>query len=72
MVLEKTLESPLDSKEIKSVNPKYSVNSEYSLEEMMLNLKLQYFAQLMQRGDSLEKTLCRERLRAGGNKGSRE
>ena len=72
MVLEKTLESPLDSKEIKSVNPKYSVNPEYSLEEMMLNLKLQYFAQLMQRGDSLEKTLSRERLRAGGNKGSRE
>ena len=41
MVLEKTLESPLDCKESKSIHPK-EVNPEYSLEEMMLKLKLQY------------------------------
>ena len=54
MVLEKTLESLLDCKEIKSVNPKGN-NPEYSLEELML--KLQYFGHLMRRVDSLEKTL---------------
>ena len=53
-VLEKTLESLLDSK-IKPVNPK-EINSEYSLDGLMLKLKLQYFGQLMQRADSLEKT----------------
>ena len=46
MVLEKTLESPLDSKEIKLVNPK-EINPEYSLEGLMLKLKLQYFGHLM-------------------------
>ena len=51
VVSEKTFESPLDSKEIKSVNP------EYSLEWLMLKLKLQYFTHLMWRADSLEKTL---------------
>ena len=56
MVLEKILESPLDSKEIKPVNPK-GIKAEYSLEELMLKLKLQYFDHLMQRADSLEKTL---------------
>ena len=45
MVLEKTLESPLE------------INTEYSLEGLMLKLKLQSFGQLMQRTDSLEKTL---------------
>ena len=54
MVLEKTLESPLDYKEIKPVNPKGN-NPEYSLEGLML--KLQYFGHLMGRDDSLEKTL---------------
>ena len=54
MVLEKTLESPLDSKEIK---PGKEINSEYSLEELMLKLKLQSFGHLMRRTDSLEKTL---------------
>ena len=53
MVLEKTLESPLDSKEIKPVILK-EINPEYSLKRLML--KLQYFSHLMQR-DSLEKTL---------------
>ena len=55
MVLEKTLESPLDCKEIKPVNPK-EISPEYSLEGLMLKLKLQYFGHLM-RTDSLEKTL---------------
>ena len=55
-MLEKTLESPSDSKEIKPVNPK-EINPEYSLEGLMLKLKLQYFHHLMQRVNSLEKTL---------------
>ena len=56
MVLEKTLESPLDCKEIQSVHPK-EISPEYSLEGPMLKLQLQYFGHLMQRVDSLEKTL---------------
>ena len=56
MALEKTLDSPLDCKEIKPVNPK-ETNPEYSLEGLMLKLKLQYFGHVMQRADSLEKTL---------------
>ena len=55
-MLEKTLESPLDSKEIQPVSPK-EINPEYSLEGLMLKLKLHYFGHLMQRADSLEKTL---------------
>ena len=53
-MLEKTLENPLDCKEIKPVNTK-ELSPEYSLEG--LKLKLQYFGNLMQRTDSLEKTL---------------
>ena len=68
-MLEKTLESPLDCKAIKPVNPKGN-HSEYSLEGLMLKLKLQYFGQLMQRVVSLEKTQW-ERLRAGGEGGNR-
>ena len=56
MVLEKTLESPLDCKEIQPVNPKGD-HSGCSLEGLMLKLKLQYFGHLMGRVDSLEKTL---------------
>ena len=56
MVLEKTLESPLDCKEIQPVHPK-AVSPEYSLEGLMLKLKLQYFGHLVRRTDSLEKTL---------------
>ena len=52
MMLEKTLESPVDCREIKPVNPKGNQNS---LEGLML--KLQYFGHLMRRADSLEKTL---------------
>ena len=55
MVLEKALESPLDCKEIQSVLKE--ISPEYSLEGLMLKLKHQYFGHLMQRGDSLEKTL---------------
>ena len=55
MVLEKTLESPLDCKEIQLVHPKISPGC--SLEGLMLKLKLQYFDHLMRRVDSLEKTL---------------
>ena len=55
MVLEKTFESPLDSKEIKPVNPKGN-NPEYSLEGLMLKLMLQYLGHLMRRADSLKKT----------------
>ena len=56
MVLEKTLESPLDCKEIQPVHFKGD-QSWGSLEGMMLKLKLQYFGHLMRRVDSLEKTL---------------
>ena len=56
VVLEKTLESPSESKEIQSVHPKGN-HPEYSLEALMLNLKLQYFGYLMRRTDSFEKTL---------------
>ena len=56
MMLEKTLESPLDSKKIQPVPPKGN-RPEYSLEGLMLKLKLQYFGHLMQRTDSFEKTL---------------
>ena len=56
MVLEKTLESPLDCKEIQPVHSK-EISPGCSLEGMMLKLKLQYFGHLMQRVDSLEKTL---------------
>ena len=56
MVLEKTLESSLDCKEIQPVLLK-EISPGCSLEGMMLKLKLQYFDHLMQRVDSLEKTL---------------
>ena len=56
VVLEKTLESSLDFNEIKPVNPK-EINPEYSLEGLMLKLKLQYFGRLMRRANSLEKIL---------------
>ena len=56
MVLEKTLESPLDCKEIKPVNPKGNQSWIFT-EGLMLTLKFQYFGYLMWRTDSLEKTL---------------
>ena len=56
MVLEKTLESPLD---VRRSNQSIleEINPEYSLEGLMLKLKLQYFGHLIQRADLLEKTL---------------
>ena len=56
VVLEKTLESPLDCKEMQPVHPK-DISPGCSLEGLMLTLKLQYFGHLMKRVDSLEKTL---------------
>ena len=56
MVLEKSLESPLDCKEINRSILK-EISPGCSLEGLMLRLKLQYFGHLMQRVDSLEKTL---------------
>ena len=55
-MLEKTLESPLDCKEIQPVHLK-EMSPGCSLEGLMLKLKLQYFAHLMRRADSFEKTL---------------
>ena len=55
VVLEKTLESPLDNKEIKPILK--GINPEYSLEGLMLKLRLQYFGHLMWKANSLEKTL---------------
>ena len=55
-MLEKTLDSPLDSREIQPVHPK-EIIPEYSLEGPMLKLKLQYFGHLMPRTDSFEKAL---------------
>ena len=57
MVLEKTLESPLDCKEIQPVHCKGDQPFGSSLEGMILKLKLQYFGHLMRRVDSMEKTL---------------
>ena len=56
MVLEKSLESSLDCKEIQQSILK-EISPEYSLEELMVKLKLQYFGHLMQRTDSFEKPL---------------
>ena len=56
MVLEKTLESPLDCKEIQPVHPK-EISPKYSLEGLMLKLKLQYLGHLMRRTDSFENPL---------------
>ena len=53
-MLEKALESPLDCKKIKPVDPKGN-QPEYSLEGLLLKLKLQYFGHLMWRADSLRK-----------------
>ena len=55
LVLEKTPESPLESKEIKPVS--HEINPEYSLEKLMLKVKLQYFDHIQWRADLLEKTL---------------
>ena len=70
VVLEKTLESPLDCNRsnqsiLKEISPGCS------LEGLMLKLKLQYFGHLIQRADSFERLWCWERLKAGGEEGNR-
>ena len=70
MVLEKTLESPLDCKEIQPVHSKISPRC--SLEGLVLRLKLQYFGHLMRRVDSLEKTLMLRRDWGQEEKGTTE
>ena len=69
MVLEKTLESPLDCKEIQPVIQK-EISPGCSLEGLMLKLKLQYFGHLMQRADSLEKTLMLGKIGGRRRRGS--
>ena len=64
MVLEKTLESPLDCKEIQPAILK-EISPEYSLEGLLLKLKLQHFGHLMRRADSLEKTLMLGKIEGG-------
>ena len=66
VVLENTLESPLDSKETKPVNPKGNQLWIF-IGRTGAEVKLQYFGHLMQRADSLEKTLWWESLKIGGN-----
>ena len=68
VVLEKTLENPLDFKEIQPVHPK-GVQSGCSLEGLMLKLKLQYFSHLMRRSDSSEKTLMLGKIEGGRKRG---
>ena len=57
-----------DCMEIQPVHPK-GISPEYSLEELMLKLKLQYFGHLMQRTDSLEKTLMLGKIEGGRRRG---
>ena len=64
MVLEKTHENPLDCKEIQPAILK-EISPEYSLEGMMLKLKLQFFGHLMRRTDSSEKTLMLGKIKGG-------
>ena len=71
MVLEKTLESPLDCKEIQPVHSEGDQPWDF-LEGMMLKLKLQYFGHLIQRVDSLEKTLMLGGIWAQEEKGTTE
>ena len=69
MVLEKTLESPLDCKDIQPVHFLKEISPEYSLEGLMLKLKLQYFGHLMRRTDSFEKTLMLGMIEGGRRRG---
>ena len=71
MVLEKTLESPLTARRsnqsiLKEINP------EYSLEGLMLKLKLQYFGHLMQKANSLEKTLMLGKIKGKRRRGRQD
>ena len=68
VVLEKTLENPLDCKEIQQVHPKGNQSWIFTGRKM-LKLKLQYFGHLMQRTDSLEKTLMLGKIEGGRRRG---
>ena len=70
-MLEKTLESPLDCKEIQPVILK-EISPEYSLEGLMLKLKLQYFDHLKSRADSLEKTLMLGKIEGRRRRGQQK
>ena len=67
MLLKKTLQSPVDCKKIQSILKE--ISPEYSLERLMLKLKLQYFGHLMRRTDSLEKTLMLGKIAGGRRRG---
>ena len=67
-MLEKTLESPLDCKEIQPVHPK-EISPECSLEGLMLKLKFQFFGHLMRRADSFEKTLMLGKIKGRRRRG---
>ena len=67
-MLEKTLESPLDSRRSNQSTLK-EINPEYSLEGLMPKLKLQYYGHLMQKADSLEKTLMLGKIEGGRRTG---
>ena len=71
MVLEKTLESPLNCRRSNQSILK-EISSGCSLEGLMLKLKLQYFGHLMQRADSSEKTLMLGKIESGRRRGSTE
>ena len=70
-MLEKTLESPLDCKEIQLVHAK-ETSPECSLKGLMLKLKLQLFGQLMQKTDSFEKTLMLGKIEARRRRGRQD
>ena len=67
VVLENTLEGPLDCKEIKAVSPKRNQPWRLTVFSMMLKLKLQYFGYLIQRANSLEKTLMLGKIEGEGD-----
>ena len=68
-MLKKSLESPLDCKEFQPVHFLKEISPEYSLERLMLQLKLQYFGHLMGRTDSLEKTMILGKIEGRRRKG---
>ena len=72
VVLEKTLECPLDGKKVQPVHPKGDHPKGCSLEGLILRLKLQYFGHLMQRTDSLEKPLMLGKIEGRRRRGLTE
>ena len=72
MVLEKTPESPLNYTARSNQSILKEINTEYSLEGLMLKLKLQYFGHLMQKADSLEKTQMLEKIEGGKRRGRQD